>query len=145
MNTYEGWPGIDASTRYIKPRLVTRELQELLRFNRLDYDNQDLPFTGEAERCYEELAATSPAIRTPFTPLANLYLQNTRELARTKDDVGRVDYELPIFAYAVPTEDAPALGIADDNYVDGTQSYVFVFISPGIVDARLRPEHQHHP
>ena len=84
---------------------------------------------------------TCAAIRTPSPPLANLYLQNTRELARTKDDVGRVDYELPIFAYAVPTEDAPALGYADDNYVDGTQSYVFVFISPGIVDARLRTEH----
>mgnify|MGYP006137414245 CR=1 FL=1 len=26
------------------------------------------------------------------------------------------------------------LGFADDNYVDGTQSFVFNFVSPGIVD-----------
>ena len=133
VNTYEGWPGVDASSRYIQPDLVTREVQELMRFNRLDYDNQDLPFTGEARRCYEEMADYVRCYPDAFIPLANLYLQNTRELARTKDDVGRVDYELPIFAYSVPTEDAPALGYADDNYVDGTQSYVFVFISPGIV------------
>ena len=134
VNTYEGWPGVDASSRYIRPEVVTRELQELLRFNRLDHDNQDLPFTGGARRCYQHQVAGVPCYSDAFAPMANLFLQNTRELARTKDDVGRVDYELPIFAYAVPTEDAPALGYADDNYADGTQSYVFVFVSPGIVD-----------
>ena len=41
-----------------------------------------------------------------------------------------------MFNYAVgegvPT---PALGFADDNYRDGTQSYVFGFVSPEIVEA----------
>jgi hypothetical protein len=47
----------------------------------------------------------------------------------------RVDYELPNFNYAT-TEDisAPLLGYADDNYRTGTQSFVFNFLSPGIVE-----------
>jgi hypothetical protein len=50
-NTYEGWEGVDASAGYIKRRLLLKELGELLPLQRLDYDNQDLPFTGEARRC----------------------------------------------------------------------------------------------
>ncbi|MFG1817770.1 hypothetical protein ACGFIF_28700 [Kribbella sp. NPDC049174] len=34
-------------------------------------------------------------------PFANFYLQNQRELARTQDDQGKVDHELPIFNYEV--------------------------------------------
>src|SRR4029450_10610855 len=41
-----------------------------------------------------------------------------------------------IFSYAVgPGVDVPALGFADDNWRDGTQSYVFAFISPDVVEA----------
>jgi hypothetical protein len=135
-NTYEGWPGVNASARYIDPNLLTSELQELLAFNKLDYDNQDLPFTGEARRCYEEWVVDDscyPGLGYP--PFANLFLQNTFQLARTKDDRGRVDYELPMFSYALGENDPGFLGFADDNYIDGTQTYVFAFVSPDIVEA----------
>jgi hypothetical protein len=137
-NVYEGWPGTDASRRYVKPALLLDELRELRWRNTLDYDSQDLPFTGEAERCYrlvmEEDVSCYP--ETGFPAFANFYLQNQRELERTQDDQGRVDYELPMFSYAVGAETpVPALGFADDNYVDGTQSYVFAFVSPEIVEA----------
>jgi hypothetical protein len=47
-----------------------------------------------------------------------------------------VDYEIPLFNYAVGEGvGAPALGFADDNYVDGTQTGVFSFISPEIVES----------
>ncbi|MEJ3747389.1 hypothetical protein WEI85_29400 [Actinomycetes bacterium KLBMP 9797] len=136
-NTYEGWPGVDASARYIKPRLLQAELRELRWRNTLDYDNQDLPFSGEARRCYfaviEDGESCYPQLGYP--PFANFFLQNTFELERTRDDQGRVDYELPTFSYALPPETpAPALGFADDNYRDGTQSYVFAFVSPEIVE-----------
>jgi hypothetical protein len=136
-NTYEGWPGVNASARYIDPQLLTSELQELMAFNRLDYDNQDLPFTGEARRCYEAWNAdVSCYPELGYPPFANLFLQNTFQLARTKDDRGRVDYELPIFAYATPEDNSYSLlGFADDNYVDGTQTYVFAFVSPGLVES----------
>jgi hypothetical protein len=42
-----------------------------------------------------------------------------------------VDYELPIFNYALgPGVKSRVLGMAMDNFVDGTQAGVFTFISP---------------
>ncbi len=135
-NTYEGWPGVDASSDYITRGLVLDELQEVLRRKDLSYDNQDLRYSGEAKRCYEAaVAGASCYPEEGLPPDANFFLQNDRQLARTKDDGDAVDYELPIFNYALADESAPALGFADDNWVDGTQSFVFAFISPGIVDA----------
>ncbi|GIG89401.1 hypothetical protein Pen02_43370 [Plantactinospora endophytica] len=136
-NVYEGWPGVDASKTYVKPDLLLSELRELRWRNRLDYDSQDLPFTGDAERCYRlALEDASCYPETGYPGFANFYLQNQRELARTQDDQGRVDYEMPMFSYAVPAgTPVPALGFADDNWVDGTQSYVFAFVSPEIVEA----------
>jgi len=40
-----------------------------------------------------------------------------------------------LFNYAVETDDPTPLGFADDNYSDGTQSFVFSFINPVIVEA----------
>ena len=135
-NTYEGWPGTDASAAYITPGLVRSELAELLARKRLSYDNQDFPLTGAARRCYQGwLTDTSCYPELGYPGFANLFLQNTFQLRRTKDDRGTVDYELPIFNYASGTDDPTPLGFADDNYVDGTQTYVFNFVSPGIVDA----------
>ncbi|MFB6719409.1 hypothetical protein ACFCV3_04580 [Kribbella sp. NPDC056345] len=136
-NTYEGWPGVDASTDYIDKKLVVSELSELAWRNRFSYDSQDLPFTGDAKRCYELLLANKSCYpELGYPAFANLFLQNTKELARTQDDQGKVDYELPIFNYAVPPElDTPALGFADDNYQDGTQSYVFNFLNESIISS----------
>lgn len=136
-NTYEGWPGVDASTQYTKPGLVVDELSELLlNRKRLSYDDQDLPLTGFARACYEGwLTDTDCTPDDPYPPGANLYVQNLEELARTQDDTGRVDYELPIFNYAVGTDDPTPLGFAEDNWVDGTQTFVFNFINPFIVEA----------
>ena len=61
-------------------------------------------------------------------------MQNLEQLARTKDDGDTVDYELPLFNYAVDTDDPTPLGFADDNWSDGTQSFVFKFINPVIVE-----------
>ncbi|GGL15488.1 hypothetical protein GCM10012284_57690 [Mangrovihabitans endophyticus] len=135
-NTYEGWPGVDASAAYIKPDLVVSELSELRWRNRLDFDNQDLPFDQRARECFlgefETYEPCYPDLDYPSD--ANLYLYNRENLARTQDDDGRVDYELPVFNYATPDYDTP-LGYADDDWTTGTQSYVFAFVSPGIVEA----------
>jgi hypothetical protein len=135
-NTYEGWPGVDASSSYIKPRLLLDELSELQPTTRFSYDNQDLPFTGRARQCYElwlEDVACFPELDYPA--FANLFLFNAQNLERTQDDAGRVDYELPNFNYATSEPlTAPALGYADDNWRTGTQSFVFNFISPLIAE-----------
>ncbi|HYP44289.1 MAG TPA: hypothetical protein VEQ66_03715 [Propionibacteriaceae bacterium] len=135
-NTYEGWPGVDASGRYIKPKLLLAELRELLRGRRLDYDSQDLPFSGQAKRCFDLLLTNQTCYPgAGFPAFANLYLQNRADLARTQDDGDSVDYEMPLFNYAVNSDNVPILGFADDNYVDGTQSFVFSFLSPAVTKA----------
>jgi len=135
-NTYEGWSGVNASKEYITPSLFLDEMGELLRGRTLSYDNQDLPFTGDARRCYVlQLENESCYPTLGYPPFANLFLYNAVNLRRTKDDGDSVHYELPIFNYAVDGLDVPALGYADDNYRDGTQSFVFNFVSPEVVEA----------
>ncbi|MEV0900136.1 hypothetical protein [Actinoplanes sp. NPDC049802] len=134
-NTYEGWPGVDASEKYISEKLLVDELSELRWRNRLSYDSQDLPYDARAEECYlGVLTDESCYPDTGYPAIANLYLYNTENLDRALDDQGRVDYEIPMFNYAVGEGvETPGLGFADDNYVDGDQSYVFSFISPDVV------------
>jgi hypothetical protein len=79
-------------------------------------------------------AATSCYPDSGFPSFANLYLYNWADLKRTQDDAGKVDYELPVFNYALgPVVDSRVLGMALDNFADGTQSGVFTFLSPEIV------------
>jgi len=83
--------------------------------------------------------------RPQYPPFANLFLNNALNLEDVldddPDDAGeKRRYEAPAFNYAVddvaePDLSPPFLGFADDNYVDGTQSFVFNFVSPGIVAA----------
>ena len=136
-NTYEGWPGVDASASYIKPDLLVKELSELRWRNRLDYDNQDFPLTGKALECYLGQYETGEPCYADqvLPPSGNLYEYNNRNLAGTKDDGDSVDYELPVFSYAYDRALPTPLGYADDNWTDGTQSYVFAFVSPAIVTA----------
>lgn len=136
-NTYEGWPGVDASKEYITPKLLVDELSELRWRNRFSHDFQDLPYDARAEECYlGVLTEESCYPDSGFPAIGNLYLYNTENLDRALDDQGKVDYEIPLFNYAVGAGiGSPALGFADDNYTDGTQSYVFSFISPDIVAA----------
>ena len=136
-NTYEGNPAINASRDFVTRPLVLRELRELLPRKELSYDSQDLPFRGNARRCYVGfLADESCYPQLGYPSFANLFLQNTFQLGRTQDDQDTVDYELPIFNYSLPdTLDAPFLGFADDDYRTGTQSYVFNLISKDIIES----------
>ena len=80
--------------------------------------------------------------RPQYPAFANLFLYAALNIDDFLDQGPRQRsksriYEAPVFNYAT-TDDIAApglLGYADDNYVDGTQSFVFGFISPGVVDA----------
>ncbi|MEV6347864.1 hypothetical protein [Actinoplanes sp. NPDC051851] len=134
-NTYQGWDGVDAAAAYIKPDLVTQELSELRPRNVFSEDQQDLAYTAENEACYlGELADESCYPETGYPAFANLYLYNRDHLDGVLDDAGTVDYEVPVFNYAVNEGiGVPALGYADDDYTTGDQSYVFSFVSPEVV------------
>jgi hypothetical protein len=139
VNTVEGLPGFDASREVIKRDLFIQEERELPAGFSLSHDYQDLPFSGDFRRCFEGEFPLDPEAE-PFScfpqyelpPDANLFLAAAFNQKRFLEGDG--DYEAGLINYS--TEDAPTpLGYADDNWLDGTQSGVFSFVSPGIVEA----------
>jgi hypothetical protein len=65
--------------------------------------------------------------------ISDLFLYHNDHLMRFLEGDG--DYELPIFAFNATDElFTCCLGFADDNWSDGTQSFVFAFDSPSVRD-----------
>ena len=131
LNTYEGWRGVDASQTYQTPALLVDELTEL---HRVPYtsDQQDLAFKQGARNCYQLWLNDNACYpNRPYPGFANLFLYNAFTLNETRDGGG--DYEGMLLNYVTEdNRDAGILGFADDNWVDGTQSGVFSFLSPVI-------------
>ena len=134
VNTIEGIPGTNSSKRYQTPGLVLDEVSEL---HRLPYtiDQQDLAYEGKARNCYVlwlENKRCYPVEASGLPgPDANLFLYGAENLGRLLDDEqSRREYEATLINWAV--EDGakgktspPFLGYADDNYRDGTQSFIY--------------------
>jgi hypothetical protein len=136
-NTYEAFPGgVDASDTYITTDLLLGELSELQTTVDYSYDEQELSFSGKARSCYVlwlQDVACYPNLDYPA--FANLFLNNALKKNVWMDGWKTADYEAGLFNYATNDKlSAPFLGFADDNYRDGTQSYIFSFVSPLIAD-----------
>jgi len=133
LNTYEGWKGVNASTAYQKPALLVQEIGEVHRVG-YNSDLQDLVFDGDAKNCYTLWLndnGCDPS-RPQYPGFANLFLYNALNIASSWD--GGAEYEAMFFNYATADNRASGfLGFADDNWVDGTQSFTFNFVSPGVV------------
>jgi hypothetical protein len=140
VNTVEGIPGKNYSRRYQTPSLMLDEIREL---HHLPYsiDQQDVAYEGRAKRCYLLWLANVPCYPKEvfaYPGTANLFLYGADNLGRLLDDERTArEYEAVLLNWAV--EDGPRgltspplLGYADDNYRNGTQSFVFSFISPDI-------------
>jgi hypothetical protein len=139
VNTIEGLPGVDASSEFIKRDLFFQEERELPAGFALSQDYQDLPFAGDFQRCFAgEFPAQEGAPQVScfpqygLPPDANLFLAGAFNQRAFLDGDG--DYEAALLNFATPDAPTP-LGYADDNWLDGTQSGVFSFVSPGIVEA----------
>jgi hypothetical protein len=133
-NTYEGWKGVNASDSYMEPSLLVGELNELQPLATYTVDRESYPFAKDAKRCYQLWLKDARCYsHRPYPAFANLFLYNALNLEDRLDGDG--DYEAGIFNYStIEPRSAAFLGFADDNYRDGTQSGVFGFISPGIVE-----------
>ncbi len=149
VNTVEGISGVSASSRYQTPSLVLDEVEEL---HRLPYsiDQEDLAYSGKARECYlEYVAYTYPEGETGevcygwyrnYSPEANLFLFGAVNLENLLDRDGRRTYEAALLNWSVRDgkdfeTSPPVLGFADENYRDGTQSFVISFVSPSIAEA----------
>lgn len=134
LNTYEGWRGVNASEQYQTTSLLRQEVGELHRIS-YSFDKQDIPFQGEAQNCYQLWLNDNPCYpNRPYPGFANLFLYNALNIETAWDGGG--EYEALHFNYATDENRAAGfLGFADDNYIDGTQSFIFNFVSPGVVAA----------
>ena len=136
LNTYEVWDGVDASTTYQDLPYLVNEESELFD-TPFTADNQDVPFRSRARTCYLDWLQSVPCHdERPYYPAdANLFVEAALRIGRFRPAAAS-EYEAVGFNYATEDDLAPGfLGFADDNWLDGTQSFVFNFVSPGVVDA----------
>jgi hypothetical protein len=149
VNTVEGWPGVNASRRYLTPPLVLDEIGEL---HRLPYsmDQQDLAYKGKARECYLEFVDFMNSFlgrkgqlcyeryRYSYRAVANLFLYGATNLEELLGHDRRRTYQATLLNWAVRDGKKgrsifPLGGFADDNHRNGTQSFVYDFISPAHV------------
>lgn len=158
MNTYEGMPGTDASEEYLKPEAVLKAVADLRPLTKFSIDHQDLDFYEESNvRCFTPYGSVPTLQYYAYTaglwaayylwgipgcysehayPMwANLFVHGVVNLADRIDDTNADVYEATAFNYALPTwEVMPFLGMADDNYLDGTQSFTYNMTSPEAIN-----------
>jgi len=147
LNTVEGLSGVNSSARYQTPRLVLDEVDEV---HRVPYslDEQDRAYKDKAKECYvgwvvEQYTGSGSKCYSRYRNYpkdANLFLYGALNRKPLTDDDDYREYEAVLLNWAVKDgkngrTSPPALGFADDNYRDGTQSFVFSFVSPAITEA----------
>jgi len=131
ISLYQGDPTVDGKD-YVDPSLVEQELGELQPFNGISVEVTDTAFTSRALEVYLcwLFGPSCYGNRLFGIAFADLFLYHQDKITRFLEGDG--DYELPLFAYNT-TEDLSnggLLGYADDNWADGTQSFVFAFDDP---------------
>jgi hypothetical protein len=142
VNFYQGDAAVDART-LLSPAVLNDEVSELQPDNSFTTEIGDHPLTNRAAAAYDcWLAGFTPPYngdttcygnRLPPSPWANLYLYNRDHLFQFIE--GDPDYEIPIFIYNTDATEFRSpfyLGLADDNWKDGTQSYIFAFTDRAI-------------
>ena len=133
LNYYDMYPSLEASRRYETPELLVRN-ESILHRIKYTFDEETMPITKEVTRCYQDWLVDKLCYpKHPQYPgAANLFLFNSIHREDWRDGGGQ--YEAGFFNYITSDADAPAyLGFADDNWIDGTQSGTFNFLSPGVV------------
>ena len=133
VNLYQGNPGLDARSFY-RPAVTQARLAGLQPYTKISTQVSDLSLAGrelDVYKCF--LGPTSCFGNSLFGISFGEFLQHEHQI--TKYIEGDADYEVPVFAYfTTPQLSAGGLlGFADDNWRDGTQSYVFAFLDPQVI------------
>jgi hypothetical protein len=130
INFYQLDPTSDAKT-FIKPGTVADALTALQPNNTFTTEINDRPLSGRALQTYLCFFVDQSCYgqRLFGIAFADLFLYHSDHLLQYLE--GHGDYEIPIFNYNVTDQlTSGLLGFANDNWSDGTQSYVFGFLSP---------------
>lgn len=138
LNTYEGVPGSDASDLWVQEKVVLQKFREWLPYYKLSIDEQDRSVTDpQFAACYEMWMqlyyGPNCHLDRPYSVWANFFVHNALRLPETLDD-DKADYEASAFNYAFPQGLGYTFGFADDNYLDGTQSFTHTFVDTSITN-----------
>lgn len=135
INVYQIDPNDDGTAWFDLP-LITDELNELQPQNTYSAELNSIEFTSRFASVYQCFFDDVSCFgnRLFGIAFADLYLYFNDQLNRFLEGDG--DYEIPVFAFNATDElFTCCLGFADDNWADGTQSFVFAFDAPFIRDA----------
>ncbi len=126
-NIYQGLPGTDGKA-LVKNQLLLEQLRKLQPLTEIKLETREQPYTAEAKAAYECLATNTGCGDVPS--FAALFVYNLFNLDNLISFDQKV-YELPMASYVVPDNvPAPFLGLADDDYRTGTQSFVYGIVTP---------------
>ena len=118
---------------FIKPASVVAELGGLQRHNTFSADTHAYAFSARVEKtflCFT-FGPSCYGNKLGGVSFGDLFLYSNAHLLQYLD--GNQGYEIPVFHYNVSDDlSGGLLGFADDNWSDGTQSYVFGFLAPGL-------------
>ncbi|MCL7454717.1 MAG: hypothetical protein M8467_16900 [Anaerolineae bacterium] len=134
VNVYQMDPNSDG-TDYFDPALITAELGEVQPLNTFSLELNSLDFGSRFAQVYQCFYDDVSCFgnRLFGIAFADLFLYHDDQQLRFLE--GDAEYELPVFAFNATDElFTCCLGFADDNWADGTQSFVFAFDSPSVRD-----------
>jgi hypothetical protein len=134
INVFQIDPAADG-TNYFDLPLLTGELGELQPLNTFSAELNSVAFDSRFAQVYlcfyNDVSCFGN--RLFGIAFADLFLYFSDHLVQFLEGDG--DYEVPIFAFNATDElFTCCLGFADDNWADGTQSFVFGFDSPSVRD-----------
>lgn len=132
LNLFQGDPTSDART-LIKPAEVVAQLGRLQSHNRFTAGVRAYPLDNSVARvlnCFT-FGPSCYGNKLGGANFGDLFLYAESHLLQYLDGSG--DYEVPVFHFNVINDLAGGLlGFADDNWRDGTQSFVFGFDAPAL-------------
>lgn len=134
INVYQIDPN-DDGTAWFDEGLIVQELGEVQPLNNFSTELNSLAFQPPFNSVYlcffNDVSCYGN--RLFGIAFADIFLYHNDHLMRFLEGDG--DYELPVFAFNATDElFTCCLGFADDNWADGTQSFVFAFDAPFIRD-----------
>jgi hypothetical protein len=131
FNLYQADAGSDALS-FLRPDYFKTKLSPLQPMNQFTTEVNSQPFSSRAASIYTCFVANISCFGNRLFGIAfgDLFLYHNDHILQFVE--GNQDYEVPVFLYNTPDALSAGglLGFADDNWRDGTQSYVFGFLAP---------------
>jgi hypothetical protein len=132
ITNYDAQPAFTGASQHDLPLIASR-LQGLQRHNTFTTQLKNARVDRRVSSVYDcfFFGPSCYGNRLFGISFGDLFLYHRDRLPQLLE--GDADYEVPVFAFnGTDDKNNGLLGFADDNWADGTQSYVFTFLTPGL-------------